>query len=128
MFVNKSIQIKGNLSNRKLKYRLCPSDEFANGNWYIAISSIYCESTVKHDVICTISTDFVIAKKYNADGQTSSYEEPLGVFHLNLSAPPKSILFKEFSPIWLEMNQLSGTQCYKTFFMRTFCSVRLPCE
>jgi len=109
MFVNRSIQIKGNLSNKGLKYRLCPSDEFSVGVWLIAISSLYCESSVKHDILCTISTDFVIAKKFDGHGQTSNYEEPLGVFHFNLPGPQKTTLFKDFSPIWLQMNQISGT-------------------
>lgn len=59
MFAHKSISIKGNLNDQNLKYRLCPSDEFANGRWSIACLSasfeLPTETTGNIDIIGNVT-------------------------------------------------------------------------
>ena len=86
MFVNKSIEIRGNVRD-KIRYRLCPSDEFSTGKWYIAVSSVTYEAiapTTNVNQICTLTTNFCINKRFSEQGQVEKYEEPLCSFHLKI--------------------------------------------
>ncbi|MBM3938220.1 MAG: hypothetical protein FJ333_06145 [Sphingomonadales bacterium] len=91
MFVNKSIEIRGNLSE-KIRYRLCPSDEFSTGRWCIAISAVSYEAIApitNASQFCTVSSNFCINKRFSTQGQAEKYQEPLCSFHLKIEGTLK---------------------------------------
>ena len=116
MFVNKTIQIRANLSRAKPSYRLCPSNEFVNGSWNIAVLSACFECNESLDIFGTISTNFCVNKRYSKDGQIESYQEPLATFHLQSDLNKTTKVIKNFNPVFLEINSLSGTKLIKHYF------------
>jgi len=105
MYAHKSVEIRGNL-NQQLKYRLCPSNEFAIGDWQIAISSILCEASNPLDTFISISTNFSVKQRFSTAGQTEYYQQPLASFHLKTYAGNFKVK-KEPAPLWLEINRTS---------------------
>lgn len=109
MFVSKVVQIKGNLSQKNIKYQLCPSTEFATGFWNVTILSICCETNaeVEIDTFCSVSTNFCVAQRFSNQGIVEAFEEPLATFHLKLNSVVKK-QFINISPIWLQINRYSN--------------------
>lgn len=104
--INKTVQITGNLKSDGLKYRLCPSDEFSNGRWCVSVLNIAFELKEPINVLCTLSTNFCVNKRFSKFGEPEIYEEPFGTFEI-LTTREKKLMAKDFTPIWLEINRIS---------------------
>lgn len=106
MIVNKTVQISGNLKDEGLSYRLCPSDEFSNGQWCVSVSNIAFRSEQPLNALCTLSTNFCVHKKFSKSGEPEIYEEPFGTFEL-VTTREKKMTTKDLTPIWLKINRIS---------------------
>ena len=79
----KSIIISGNLKDEKLKYQLCPVNEFSEGVWNITVLSIGYSSAVKNfKEHCQISCNLCKSQRFNDSFEIELYEEPFGLFAL----------------------------------------------
>lgn len=85
MSVIKTVSIKGNLLKQPFRYSLCPPEEFSFGLWSIAISSIaYSASQATNIFIsCEVSSNFVVAEKFNEQREVETYEQPLASFMID---------------------------------------------
>lgn len=105
MQADKSICLKGNLQNGPLRYRPYPVNEFATGNWSLAVSSVSYESSIPLSTTCSITANFTTSQKRTSQGEVKVYEMPLAVFHLKTSSlTPKSIF--RFTPNYFPMNTI----------------------
>ena len=79
----KSIIISGNLQNDDLVYKLCPSTEFSEGVWNIAVIGISYSCDIRDvEELCEISCNIVKAQKYNNSFEVQSYNQPFAIFLL----------------------------------------------
>jgi len=112
MNASKSILIKGNLNGGTPKYRVCPSNEFANGRWSVACASISFNATTQIELVGSVSTNFCVNHRFSKEGQVEMYQEPLAIFQISLKENANNVT-RNFNPIWLEMNSLSGINIIK---------------
>lgn len=108
MFSLKSVQIQKNILNDNLIYKLCPSTEFSNGTWKIAIANVSFTSNEALNYICSITCNLVTAQKYSDSFQVEFYEQPLNSFGLKVTdTNPRSII--RFATLqWFTINSLSN--------------------
>jgi len=106
MFPIKISQCSGNLKNKDIVYKLCPSSEFAIGTWRIAISTLCCEANEDIYDFCTVTSSSSCAKRYSSEGILEIYEQPMCTVFLNLKTNGSKKSINRFSyPIWLTMNR-----------------------
>jgi len=105
MEVLKSFIINGNLQDGKLLYKPYPSDEFSTLK-YISISSVayQVKSEVPIQNVCSISCNFVKAKRFDKDFKVVSYEQPMQSFLINNS---KTLQLTRYNFAWFRFNSIS---------------------
>ena len=78
----KSVIISGNLQN-DLVYKLCPSTEFSDGVWHIAILGLSYSCNVQNfQELCEINCNVVKSQKFNNSFEVQSYDQPFVMFVL----------------------------------------------
>ena len=90
MFVSKAVQISGNLSSKAVVYKLCPTNEFSEGCWHIAIGAVSFQSTLTLNCLCTLSCNLVQSQKFSESNQVVTYKEPLVSFLIKTVASTSS--------------------------------------
>jgi len=105
MFPIKAVQIKGNLKNDRLSYRLCPNTEFSTGRWNTAVTSICCDCKEDINFFCTISSNFSVNTKYNELNDIVTYQQPL--FTSLMKAEKNGKIILTANPTWFEINRFS---------------------
>ena len=100
-FVQKSAQIKGNLSVQNLKYKPFPLNEFKQTFSKLSIVSVATYTTQliqpnEPSSVLTISCNFIQSEQINENSQIESYEVPLQTFLI----VPGSYQVHNFSVLW----------------------------
>ena len=94
-FVQKSVQIKGNLSVENLKYKPFPLNEFKQKFSQLSILNVATQTTEPSSVL-TISCNFIQSEQISEDSKIESYEVPLQTFLV----APGNYQVHNFSVLW----------------------------
>lgn len=104
----KTVLLSGKLTKGVLTYRPL-RDEFQTNDWYLKVLSIGLSTQINEEwnEIITISSNFVTAEKYSDTEQLITYEQPLQLFSVKLTATNKKASFRFTDDLKYKVNSAS---------------------